>query len=202
MYAFCRVLVSAVKKEHINLKLHFFNNCFNDDHCKHCEYCRIQAPLPRNVIQLEPAPPLKCEVYSGTPWSIPAPSPFNFSLYSMQGQCGRLLGTLVLLLCCLGSRTSTWTVAYSPTTLVTAPLPGYSPSTVAGGRSSPSRWWCLWGVASTPCRRWGTWTFCLWGGKGGLVYLEPPTSWICFHMQWVHNQSDLQLSSQGVVLIN
>lgn len=32
-----RVLVSAVKKDHINLKLHFFNNCFNDDLHKHCE---------------------------------------------------------------------------------------------------------------------------------------------------------------------
>ena len=30
-----RVLVSAVKKEHINLKLCFFNNCFGDDFCKH-----------------------------------------------------------------------------------------------------------------------------------------------------------------------
>ena len=30
-----------MKKDHINLKLHFFNNCFNDDHCKHCEHLII-----------------------------------------------------------------------------------------------------------------------------------------------------------------
>ena len=27
--------MSAVKKEHINLKLCFFNNCFGDEFCKH-----------------------------------------------------------------------------------------------------------------------------------------------------------------------
>lgn len=30
-----RVLIPAVKKEHINLKVHFFNNCFQDEFCKH-----------------------------------------------------------------------------------------------------------------------------------------------------------------------
>lgn len=39
-----RVLISAVKKDHINLKLHFFNNCFNDEHCKHCK--ETLAPSP------------------------------------------------------------------------------------------------------------------------------------------------------------
>ena len=31
-------MISAVKKEHINLKLHFFNNCFNNELCKHSEW--------------------------------------------------------------------------------------------------------------------------------------------------------------------
>lgn len=31
-YACNRVLIPAVKKEFINLKLHFFNNCFNDEY--------------------------------------------------------------------------------------------------------------------------------------------------------------------------
>ena len=34
LLSFHRVLVSAVKKDHINLKLQYFNNCFGDEYCK------------------------------------------------------------------------------------------------------------------------------------------------------------------------
>jgi calcium-independent phospholipase A2 len=53
--------VSAVKKDHINLKLHFFNNCFNDDHHKHCKKALYSRSFLLHVMPL---------MFTGPVWKV------------------------------------------------------------------------------------------------------------------------------------